>query len=275
MSDSSAQGTPIPPRASGLRSGPQLSPAKKKLRPTWHALNAATPVGKSTKAKRVKEDELIEFAGRTRHDFGRDVFVGKGGSGGRTTGLALRPQLRRLGGRHDWHRVAFALNETLSKAVMETFDHIHEEGIINRASRLVNWGVGLNTTLSNLEMARHSSMCLTSEFGVITTFAYLIEGSDEKIIVATTRPETVLDDNTIAVHPELEDARFKHLHGKFTKHPFVERGIPIITDNIAVDMASGPGRAARVQVEQALKGAEYGEAKDNPMQIEICASRGT
>ena len=77
------------------------------------------------------------------------------------------------------------------------------------------------------------------EFGVITSFAYPIEGSDEKVIVATTRPETMLGDTAIAVHPD--DARYKHLHGKFAKHPFVDRRIPIITDDIIVDMAFGTG----------------------------------
>ena len=77
------------------------------------------------------------------------------------------------------------------------------------------------------------------EFGVITSFAYPIEGSDEKIIVATTRPETMLGDTAIAVHPQ--DPRYKHLHGKFAKHPFVNRRLPIVTDDIAVDMAFGTG----------------------------------
>ena len=77
------------------------------------------------------------------------------------------------------------------------------------------------------------------EFGVITSFAYPIENSDEKIIVATTRPETMLGDSAIAVHPE--DPRYKHLHGKFAKHPFLDRRIPIVCDDIVVDMEFGTG----------------------------------
>ena len=77
------------------------------------------------------------------------------------------------------------------------------------------------------------------EFGAITSFAYPIENSDEKIIVATTRPETMLGDTAIAVHPE--DPRYTHLHGKFAKHPFLDRRIPIITDDIIVDMEFGTG----------------------------------
>jgi valyl-tRNA synthetase len=77
------------------------------------------------------------------------------------------------------------------------------------------------------------------EFGVLTSFGYQIEGSDEKIVVATTRPETMLGDTGIAVHPD--DPRYKHLHGKFAKHPFIDRRIPIVTDSIIVDMAFGTG----------------------------------
>ena len=77
------------------------------------------------------------------------------------------------------------------------------------------------------------------EFGVITSFAYPIENSDEKIIVATTRPETMLGDSAIAIHPE--DPRYKHLHGKFAKHPFLDRRIPIVCDDIVVDMEFGTG----------------------------------
>lgn len=126
---------------------------------------------------------------------------------------------------------------------------LHEEGTIYRAKRLVNFCVFLNTTLSNIEV---DNMEVTGrklinvpgygderiEFGVITSFAYPIADSDEKIIVATTRPETMLGDTAIAVHPT--DERYKHLHGKFAQHPFVDRKIPIICDDtVEKDFGTG------------------------------------
>ena len=143
------------------------------------------------------------------------------------------------------------MNEDLSKAVVETFCRLHEDGILYRANRLVNWCVHLNTTLSNLEVDQKQLDGRTLlnvpgydakekfEFGVITSFAYPIENSNEKIVVATTRPETMLGDTAIAVHPE--DPRYKHLHGKFAVHPFLGRRIPIVCDDIVVDMEFGTG----------------------------------
>lgn len=139
--------------------------------------------------------------------------------------------------------------QELSEAVAETFVRLHEEGTIYRANRLVNFCVHLNTTLSNLEV---DNLELTGrklinvpgygderiEFGVITSFAYPIADSDEKIIVATTRPETMLGDSAVAVHPT--DERYKHLHGKFVQHPFVDRKLPIILDeSVEKDFGTG------------------------------------
>ena len=153
----------------------------------------------------------------------------------------------------------------MSKAVRETFCLLHEKGLLYRANRLVNWCCYLNTSLSNIEVDQKELTGRTLlnvkgydpkerfEFGVITSFAYPIENSgvstgsiprakltaDEKIIVATTRPETMLGDTAVAVHPD--DPRYKHLHGKFVIHPFNGRRIPIITDSITVDMEFGTG----------------------------------
>ncbi|KAK7463838.1 valine--tRNA ligase [Stygiomarasmius scandens] len=198
----------------------------------------------------VVEKRLFKTSGKTRHDLGREKFLEtvmdwKNDYQGRITN-----QLYRLGGSYDWDRVAFTMNPALSKAVIETFCRLHEEGIIYRANRLVNWCVRLNTTLSNLEVEQKQLTGRTMlnvpgydikekfEFGVITSFAYPIEGSDEKIIVATTRPETMLGDSGIAVHPD--DTRYKHLHGKFATHPFINRRLPIVCDTM-VDMEFGTG----------------------------------
>ncbi|PFH46539.1 hypothetical protein AMATHDRAFT_69603 [Amanita thiersii Skay4041] len=199
----------------------------------------------------VVEKRLYKTEGKTRHDLGRERFLEtvmdwKNDYQGRITN-----QLQRLGGSYDWSRTAFTMDEKLSKAVIETFCRLHEDGIIYRANRLVNWCVKLNTTLSNLEVEQKQLTGRTMlnvpgydpkekfEFGAITSFAYPIENSDEKIIVATTRPETMLGDTAIAVHPD--DPRYKHLHGKFAVHPFLDRRIPIVTDSIIVDMEFGTG----------------------------------
>lgn len=141
------------------------------------------------------------------------------------------------------------MDENLSKAVIETFVRLHQEGIIYRANRLVNWCCKLNTTLSNLEVDQMQIEGRTLfsvpdydekiEFGVIVSFAYPIEGTDEKIVVATTRPETMLGDTAIAVHPD--DERYKHLHGKTALHPFIkDRKMPIVADDyVEKDFGTG------------------------------------
>ncbi|KIM30663.1 hypothetical protein M408DRAFT_328197 [Serendipita vermifera MAFF 305830] len=204
--------------------------------------------GISTQA--VVESRIWKLEGKTRHDYGRDAFLEKVWAWKDEYQGRISKQLRRLGGSYDWDRVAFTMDEARCKAVNENFCTLFEQGSIFRANRLVHWCVRLNTTLSNLELEKIE--CTGKKwinvpgydkpvmFGVITSFAYPIEGSDEKIIVATTRPETMLGDTAVAVHPD--DPRYKHLHGKFVKHPFIpDRKIPIVLDDIVVDMEFGTG----------------------------------
>ena len=149
--------------------------------------------------------------------------------------------LRRLGGSFDWSREAFTMSPELSEAVMEAFVRLHEEGLIYRSNRLVNWCVNLNTTISNLEVDTKELTGRTLldvpgydrkvEFGVLTYFKYAVEGSEETITVGTTRLETMLGDTAVAVHPD--DARYKHLIGKTVRHPFIDRSIPIVADTVA------------------------------------------
>jgi valyl-tRNA synthetase len=202
----------------------------------------------------VVENRIAKTEGKTRHDYGREafiekVFVWKDEYQGR-----IGTQLRRLGASYDFTREAFTMDDMRSKAVVEAFCRLHEDGILYRANRLVNWCCKLTTTLSSLEVDQKQLNGRTLmhvpgydpkeriEFGVIVSFAYPIADStsDEKIVVATTRIETMLGDTAVAVHPD--DARYKHLHGKFVKHPFIpDRKIPIVTDAIAVDMEFGTG----------------------------------
>lgn len=156
--------------------------------------------------------------------------------------------MKRMGGSFDWTREAFTMDANLSRAVTESFVTMHEEGLIYRSNRLVNWCVQLNTALSTLEVDNKELTGRTVlsvpgyerkvEFGVLTHFKYAIEGSDQFIEIATTRPETMLGDSGVAVHPN--DERYKHLVGKKAKHPFVDRLMPIVADEY-VDPAFGTG----------------------------------
>jgi valyl-tRNA synthetase len=161
----------------------------------------------------------------------------------------ITAQLKRLGGSMDWTREAFTMDENLSRAVRETFIQLHDEGIIYRANRLVNWCTALSTSLSNLEVDNIElpGRTLLSvpgydkkiEFGVLTHFKYEIQGSNKIIEVATTRPETMLGDTGIAVHPD--DARYKDLVGKKAKHPFIENRSLLVIASEDVDMEFGTG----------------------------------
>ncbi|CAG8433537.1 6732_t:CDS:10 [Ambispora gerdemannii] len=199
----------------------------------------------------VVEKKLWIESKKTRHDLGREEFIEEIWKWKNLYGHKITVQLKRLGGSYDWNRSAFTLDEKLSKAVIETFCRLQEEGIIYRATRLINWCVRLNTALSNLEVENKELSGRTFlsvpgysadekfEFGVLTSFAYPVEDSDEKLVIATTRPETMLGDTAIAVHPQ--DPRYKHLHGKYVVHPFNGRRLPIITDDVFVDMEFGTG----------------------------------
>ncbi|KAK9877875.1 hypothetical protein WA026_020101 [Henosepilachna vigintioctopunctata] len=196
----------------------------------------------------VVEKKLWKEEKKTRHDVGREAFVQKIWQWKQEKGERIYHQLKKMGSSYDWDRVAFTMDPKLCKAVIEAFVRLHDEGIIYRANRLVNWSFTLKSAISDIEVDKMelSGRTLLSvpgysekvEFGIIVSFAYSVEDSDEKIIVATTRVETMLGDTAVAVHPE--DERYKHLHGKFIKHPFCDRRIPIVTDAY-VDQKFGTG----------------------------------
>ncbi len=172
--------------------------------------------------------------GKSRHDLGREAFVErvwqwKGESGGTIT-----KQQRVLGASPDWKRTKFTMDPDLSVAVTEAFVRLYEAGLIYRATRLINWCPECRTALSDLEVENEEGAN-----GELFQFAYKVEGSDEELVVATTRPETMLGDTAVAVHPD--DERYKHLHGKMLIHPFVDRKVPVITDAILVDPKFGTG----------------------------------
>ncbi|SCW01863.1 LAFE_0E08944g1_1 [Lachancea fermentati] len=197
----------------------------------------------------VVEKQVWAKEKKTRHDYGREAFIEKVWQWKDEYHNRIKCQIQKLGASYDWSREAFTLSPELSKSVTEAFVRLHEDGTIYRASRLVNWCVKLNTAISNLEVENKDIKGRTLlsipgydekvEFGVLTSYSYPVIGSDDRITVATTRPETMFGDTAIAVHPD--DSRYKHLHGKFAQHPFLERKIPIVCDAEAVDMEFGTG----------------------------------
>jgi len=179
-------------------------------------------------------ERQLQREGKTRHDLGREKFVErvwqwKNESGGR---IAL--QQRVLGASPDWRRSKFTMDPDMGRAVTEAFVRLYEEGLMYRATRLINWCPECRTALSDLEVENEEGAN-----GELFEFAYKVHGSNEEIVVATTRPETMLGDTAVAVHPD--DPRYTHLHGKKLDHPFVDRLVPIITDAILVDPKFGTG----------------------------------
>src|SRR5258706_2899497 len=187
----------------------------------------------------VVVERQLKREGKTRHDLGRAAFIERVWSWTEQSGGRIQEQLRILGASADWARSRFTMDPELSLAVREAFVRLYEEGLIYRATRLVNWDVESQTVLSDLEVEVEENVQ-----GELYEFAYAVLDADPaagatELVVATTRPETMLGDTAVAVHPD--DPRFLHLHGKKLKHPFLDREIPVITDAVLVDMAFGTG----------------------------------
>ncbi|RKF60005.1 Valine--tRNA ligase, mitochondrial [Erysiphe neolycopersici] len=245
-----------PPNVTGnLHMGHALGTALQDVMIRWNRMQGKTTLwlpgcdhaGISTQS--VVENMLWRREQKTRHDLGRSKFVETVWEWKNEYHQRINNALRRLGGSFDWTREAFTMDENFTAAVTETFVSLHEDGIIYRANRLVNWCTKLNTALSNLEVESKelSGRTLLNvpgydkkiEFGVIVYFQYPIKGSHQMIEVATTRIETMLGDTAIAVHPD--DERYKHLVGKCAVHPFIpNRFLPIISDTyVEKDFGSG------------------------------------
>jgi valyl-tRNA synthetase len=173
----------------------------------------------------IVERQLAERQQPGRREMGREKFLERVWEWKAESGGTILNQLRRLGASADWSRERFTMDEGLSEAVRKVFVTLYEKGLIYRAKRLVNWHPGLETAISDLEVENIETN------GKMWHLRYPIEGSDETITVATTRPETMLGDVAVAVHPE--DERYKHLIGKHVILPLVGRRIPIIGDEYA------------------------------------------
>lgn len=175
----------------------------------------------------------------SRHDLGREQFIDKVWEWKEQSGGTITKQIRRLGSSVDWSRERFTMDEGLSNAVKEVFVQLHEQGLIYRGKRLVNWDPKLQTALSDLEVES------VEEKGSLWHFKYFFEDKSLKtqdgnnyLVVATTRPETLLGDSAVAVHPE--DERYQHLIGKNIVLPITGRLVPIVADEyVEKDFGTG------------------------------------
>lgn len=244
-----------PPNVTGLlHLGHALTNSIQDAIVRWNRMNGKTTLwvpgcdhaGIATQV--VVEKKLWREENLTRHDLGREKFIEKIWKWRNEKGGRIYDQLKRIGSSYDWTRVRFTMDPMLCKAVTEAFVRLHEQGCIYRSSRLVNWSCTLRSAISDIEVDKvdipgRSFFSIPGyeekiEFGVLITFAYKVDDSDEEIVVATTRIETMLGDTAVAVHPK--DSRYAHLHGKFVVHPFADRKLPIVCDEF-VEMEFGTG----------------------------------
>ena len=183
-------------------------------------------------ATQMVVERQLQSDGLTKQQLGREAFVKKVWEWKEVSGNTISNQMRRLGASIDWSRERFTMDPGLSEAVKEVFVRLYNEGLIYRGKRLVNWDPKLHTAVSDLEVVSEE------EDGFLWHIQYPVANSDEKLVVATTRPETLLGDAAVAVHPD--DERYQHLIGEMVELPLCHRLIPIIADDY-VDPTFGSG----------------------------------
>ena len=206
-------------------------------------------------ATQMVVERQLEEMGASRHDLGREEFVKRVWEWKAQSGDAITRQLRRLGASPDWARARFTMDEGLSRAVRKVFVDLHKQGLIYRDKRLVNWDPRLHTAISDLEVDQREVM------GHMWYFKYPIEGLENTYItVATTRPETILGDTAVAVHPE--DPRYRDLVGRNCLLPIAGRPIPIIADSYS-DPDKGTG-AVKITPAHDFNDFEVGARHDLP-----------
>ncbi|OQR80180.1 valine--tRNA ligase-like [Tropilaelaps mercedesae] len=276
-----------PPNVTGsLHIGHALTSAIEDTLSRWHRMQGKTVLwnpgcdhaGIATQV--VVEKRIAREQGKSRHDIGRERFIEEVWKWRDEKADRIYVQLRALGCSVDFNRAVFTMDAKMCRAVTEAFCRLHEEGLIYRANRLVNWSCALCSAISDIEVDKKELTGRTLlqvpgykdkvEFGVLISFAYKVDGSDEEVVVATTRIETMLGDTAVAVHPN--DERYKHLHGKSVVHPFVDRKIPIICDEF-VDMNFGTG-AVKITPAHDHNDYEVGKRHNLPF-ISIIDGNGT
>ncbi|MCA9094619.1 MAG: valine--tRNA ligase [Planctomycetaceae bacterium] len=213
----------------------------------------------------VVERRMREEEGKTRHDVGREALVERIWKWKDAYEARILSQFKQLGASCDWARTRFTLDDTCSHAVRETFFRLFRDNLIFRGKRLVNWDTYLQTAVADDEVTHETFK------GYFWTFTYPVVGSDRTISISTTRPETMLGDTAVAVHPD--DDRYRDLIGKMVQLPLTDREIPIIADGILVDKDLGTGA---VKVTPAHDPNDYacGQRHKLPM-INILNSDGT
>ncbi|SDE74185.1 valine--tRNA ligase [Sporomusa acidovorans] len=184
-------------------------------------------------ATQIKVEEVLAQEGKTRYDLGREAFIDRVWDWKAQYGSRIINQLKRLGASCDWERERFTMDEGCSQAVREVFVTLYEQGLIYQGTRITNWCPRCNTALSDIEVEHEEKP------GHLYHVRYLVEGTDDEYVtVATTRPETILGDSGVAVHPE--DQRYKRLVGKYLILPLIGRRLPLVADEY-VDPSFGTG----------------------------------
>ncbi len=206
-------------------------------------------------ATQMVVERQLNGEGTSRRDLGREKFVERVWNWKAESGGQIANQFRRMGASLDWNRDCFTMDDELSNAVLEAFVRLHEEGLIYRGKRLVNWDPVLHTALSDLEVLQND------EPGNLWHFRYPLASGDGYLVVATTRPETMLGDAAVAVHPD--DERYKHMIGQEIILPLVERRIPVIADDY-VDPEFGTG-CVKITPAHDFNDYEIGKRHDLPI----------
>jgi valyl-tRNA synthetase len=227
-----------PPNVTGmLHIGHMLNHTEIDILTRWHRMRGYNTLylpgtdhaGISTQRVVVRQ---LAHKGIHYRDLGREEFIKRVWQWKEESGGTIQRQMKQIGESCDWSREKFTLSPELSRVVREVFVRLHEEGLIYREKRMVNWCPGCRTVLSDLEVVHEEKQ------GHLWYIRYPVAGSKEYLVVATTRPETMLGDTAVAVHPE--DERYKHLLGKKAVLPLMNREIPIIGDEM-VDREFGTG----------------------------------
>jgi valyl-tRNA synthetase len=198
---------------------------------------------------------MLEAEGGNRHQLGRDAFIERVWNWKRRSGDTISRQMRRLGDSVDWSRERFSMDPELSAVVTEVFVRLYDDGLIYRGKRLVNWDPTLHTAVSDLEVESEE------EAANLWHFRYPLADGDGELVVATTRPETMLGDTAVAVHPD--DERYRHLIGREIRLPLTDRLIPIVGDE-HVDPEFGTG-CVKITPAHDFNDYEIGQRHSLPM----------
>ena len=220
-----------PPNVTGrLHMGHMLNQTEMDIIVRWHRMQGYTTLwlpgtDHAGIATQMMVERQLASEGTSRRALGREAFVERVWEWKHQYGGAITDQMRRLGASVDWDREFFTMSDQLSHAVKHAFVHLYDEGLIYRGKYIVNWCPRCSTAISDLEVVHEETQ------GKLYEIRYPVTGTSESIVVATTRPETMLGDTAVAVNPK--DGRYKHLHGKMVRLPLMDRDIPIILDELA------------------------------------------